>query len=199
MADFKLAYSIILRIEGGYVNHPNDRGGETWCGIARKSHPQWAGWTIVDALKKSPGFPGILDADTRLKVLKEGFYKTNFWDKLRLDDVVDGNIAKKLLDIAVNCGVPTASKFLQRVLNVFNNRGKLYPDLKVDGVIGKVTIGALNNHPRPDNIYKALNVLQGSLYIQLGESDESQETFMNGWFGQRIAAISDRTFGNDMA
>lgn len=198
MADFKIAYAVILRIEGGYVNDPRDRGGETYAGIARKKNPNWGGWPIIDSLKGKSDFPRCLDNDTRIKVLKEGFYKTNYWDVLRLDDVVDANIAKKLFDISVNCGPGTAAKFLQRVLNVFNNRGKLYADLKVDGQIGKVTIGALNCHPRPDNILKALNTLQGALYIQLGESDESQEIFMNGWFGQRIAAISDRTFGNDM-
>lgn len=199
MADFKLAYAIILRIEGGYVNDVRDRGGETYAGIARKHNPKWEGWSIIDSLKSRSDFPACLDNNTRIKVLKEGFYKANYWDVLRLDDVVDANIAKKLFDISVNCGPGTAAKFLQRVLNVFNNRGRLYPDLKVDGQIGKVTIGALNGHPRPDNIFKALNVLQGSLYIQLGESDESQESFMNGWFANRVAGLFNKDQHSDLA
>lgn len=199
MADFKVAYSIVARIEGGYVNDPKDRGGETWAGIARKKNPSWEGWPIIDSLKSRPGFPKSLDENTRLKALKDSFYKANYWNPLRLDDVVDSNIAKKLFDISVNCGPGVAAKFLQRVLNLFNNRGRLYPDLEVDGKIGKDTLGVLNRHPRSDNVFKALNVLQGALYIQLGESDESQEAFMNGWFGQRIAAIAGPASNSDMA
>lgn len=39
----------ILEEEGGYVNDPDDQGGETYCGIARKHHPGWPGWQTVDA------------------------------------------------------------------------------------------------------------------------------------------------------
>lgn len=199
MADFKVAYAVIARIEGGYVNHPNDRGGETWAGIARKMHPKWEGWAIIDSLKARKDFPSCLEGNTRLKVLKEGFYKSGFWDTLRLDDVVDANIAKKLFDISVNCGYKTAAKFLQKSLNLLNNRQRLYPDVEVDGQVGKFTLSALNNHPRPDNVFKALNVLQGSLYLQLGESDESQEAFMNGWFANRVAAVFNPDAHSDLA
>jgi lysozyme family protein len=35
MADFKQAYQLVLQNEGGYVNDPNDPGGETYKGVAR--------------------------------------------------------------------------------------------------------------------------------------------------------------------
>ena len=34
-ADFDRAYQIIKEIEGGYSNHPNDRGGQTYRGIKK--------------------------------------------------------------------------------------------------------------------------------------------------------------------
>ena len=37
MADFRLAYKKIEAAEGGYVNDPDDKGGETYKGISRKA------------------------------------------------------------------------------------------------------------------------------------------------------------------
>jgi len=37
--NFEDAYERTAQIEGFYVNNPNDNGGETYCGIARKFHP----------------------------------------------------------------------------------------------------------------------------------------------------------------
>ena len=51
MADFEIAYGETEIREGGYVNDPADRGGETHRGVARKFHPKWPGWKIVDKYK----------------------------------------------------------------------------------------------------------------------------------------------------
>ena len=45
-ASFERAYQNTAQIEGGYVYHPYDRGGETYDGIARKAHPDWFGWAL---------------------------------------------------------------------------------------------------------------------------------------------------------
>ena len=42
MADFSTAHAPVAVWEGGYGNHPADRGGETLCGIARGCHPDLA-------------------------------------------------------------------------------------------------------------------------------------------------------------
>jgi hypothetical protein len=47
-ADFSAALSLTLAKEGGYVNNKKVRGGETYCGINRKSHRRWEGWKIID-------------------------------------------------------------------------------------------------------------------------------------------------------
>ena len=49
MADFSQAHAPVAVWEGGYANHPNDRGGETLCGIARRCHPGLVLWKLVDA------------------------------------------------------------------------------------------------------------------------------------------------------
>lgn len=56
MADFSTAHAPVAVWEGGYGNHPADRGGETLCGIARGCHPDLALWKLVDAEKDHPSF-----------------------------------------------------------------------------------------------------------------------------------------------
>jgi len=50
---FSPAYAIVKVNEGGYVNDPVDKGGETYAGIARNIFGSWEGWSIIDAKKIS--------------------------------------------------------------------------------------------------------------------------------------------------
>ncbi len=45
--------STILSHEGGYANHPADKGGETYRGISRKANPNWEGWKYIDDVKRT--------------------------------------------------------------------------------------------------------------------------------------------------
>jgi lysozyme family protein len=169
--------------EGGYANHVNDTGGETWKGIARKKHPDWPGWVLVDKAKQGD-FPANLHSIAGLQDLVESFYKVKFWDHLKLDQVNNQKIANELFDTSVNMGQGVAALFLQRSLNVSNRNGKDYPDLQVDGNIGPVTITTLNGHPRQEQVYKLLNALQGAKYIGICEANPSQEIFLTSWLSR---------------
>lgn len=193
MTSFETAFQETLKNEGGYSNHPNDKGGETYAGISRKNFQYWTGWKIIDEQKRATGFPAILNTNALLIIQIKDFYKAEFWDKLKLDIVKSQEVASKLFDIAVNCGVSFAAKALQRTLNVANQGGKYYPDLLVDGKVGLKTIAALNAHPNQSVIFKCLNTLQGDHYIEIAEKNPSQEDFINGWFRYRIAAVIDET------
>ena len=39
MANFKESFDKVILAEGGYVNDPDDAGGETYLGISRVNHP----------------------------------------------------------------------------------------------------------------------------------------------------------------
>lgn len=189
MADFYTSYNITHVLEGGYSNHKNDRGGETWRGISRVHNPHWKGWSTIDSMKSKPNFPTNLKsrADLQEQVLE--FYKANYFSPLKLHMVSNQEVANRLYDIAVLMGVGTSARFLQRSLNITNQRQRLYPDLVVDGQVGSKTLTALNNHPNIDVILKILNTLKGQRFLDLAESNESQEDFINGWFKNRIASI----------
>lgn len=185
MANFRQSLIKTLEHEGWYSNHPNDRGGETYRGIARKRWLNWPGWAIIDNEKVKPGFELEMRRNTELNAMVEQFYRENFWNEIQGDALRSQLLADELFDTAVNMGTRQAVKFLQRALNLFNRNGTIYPDIKVDGVSGEKTLHCLDEFMKRDSdilLIKALNTLQGCFYISLMETDPSQEAFARGWF-----------------
>ncbi len=183
MANFSTAYKHTARVEGGYANHPSDTGGETWRGIARKKNPKWPGWIIVDSLRAKPGFPQSLAKSEDLQKHVLAIYKRQYWDVMNLDLLNNQQVATELYDTGVNAGPGVAAVFFQRVLNVCNLNGKLFPDLVVDGAVGPVTISAFNKLSNTDQlmVWRLLNCLQGEKYVSIAEANRSQEVFMRSW------------------
>lgn len=166
----------IIRIEGGYTNNPADSGGETNFGI-----------TIEAA--RANGYSG--DMRDLPREVAFGIYVARYWAAVKADDLskLSDIVTEEVVDTAVNMGPSRAGKFLQRTLNVLNSRGKLYPDVVVDGAIGPATVSALRGYlvKRDANtLAKALNCLQGAYYITLAERREKDETFVYGWFKHRV-------------
>ena len=50
MSEFQPALQKVLAHEGGYVNDPDDPGGETYKGIAHNMHSKWGGWVYIFVL-----------------------------------------------------------------------------------------------------------------------------------------------------
>lgn len=185
MADFKIAKPKILKVEGGYVNDPTDKGGETYKGIARKANPNWVGWKMIDTLKRNNFCPKLLDDNKDLSLLVDDFYKALYWDPLRLDEMLHQGVAQELFDISVNMGVSTAGLFAQRAINLLNQAGNLFANIDVDGKIGRHTLTIINNYQRVPALIRTLNLLQGERYIEICRNDESQERFFVGWILNR--------------
>jgi len=196
MADFEIFYPKLQQAEGLFADNPADSGGMTYAGIASQANPNWPGWhTILAALKAlnlSRPVPradwarvnAYLKTNKALAASVKAFYKANYWDALQLDYVNSQAIANELCDTGVNAGVSRSATYLQRAINVTNNLGRWGKDIVVDGKVGPNTINALNSHKRPDLVLKALNILQGNLYITIAESSKSQEQFINSWFSR---------------
>lgn len=185
MADFNEAFEITSAHEGGYANDPVDRGGETYRGIARVHHPDWAGWRRVDAKRGKAGFPGSLDRDSALQEDVKAFYKAVFWDRFGGDELPDQAVANELYDTAVNMGVRRAVRFLQSSLNLLNRDQRDYEDLIVDGWFGGKTLDALakllKKDRNSDALVKMMNIQQGARYVEIMAGDPSQERFARGW------------------
>lgn len=96
--DFKTAVSIIINLEGGYVNDPEDKGGETKYGISKHAHPK------VDIKN--------LSLDGAIKI-----YKDDYWDSNNLMDI-PREWRLIFFDAVVNHGARTAKRLLQECLHV---------------------------------------------------------------------------------
>lgn len=194
-AEFKIAFDLTEKHEGGYVNNPTDRGGETYKGIARKIWPNWDGWAIVDILKKKYTHK-VLDArlasNLGLQGSVEEFYHHNFWNRNKLYEF-DQVIANEIYDTGVNQGVGSAAKHFQKTLNKLNRNEKDFPDLVTDGKIGNKTIvayraymatvrfGSRSNKLLISVMWKTLNWYQHERYMKITDRDKIQELFYMGW------------------
>lgn len=188
MADFKQAYSITMKNEGGYVKDPRDVGGETYKGIARNFNPTWEGWRVIDHAKKSSGFPDSLLSPVYDELNKEmvpNFYRERYWCCYLADSIPWQNIANELFDTGVNMGVQRATIFLQRSINILKMRKSIITtdELVVDGQFGPKTHKALvsMNQDYVKVLYNLLNIMQGNHYIQYIEKDFRQAAFLVGW------------------
>jgi len=159
--NFKIAFKEIIGIEGGYVNNPNDKGGETKYGISKRAYPN-------------------LDIKNLTLQKAEDIYYNDYWLALKLDYVKDLKVSLELFDTAVNMGVKTASKMFQEALNLVNRNGKTFADLVVDGNIGVKTILAYDKVDK-SILLKVLNGLQFKRYVDIVTKNPTQEEFFNGW------------------
>lgn len=172
MANFKTSFKKTAAFEGGYANHPNDKGGETYKGIARKIWSQWAGWKIIDRYKGSPHsakeMSKVLAGNIELEGMVEEFYKAHFWKQIKGDELINQLVADNIYDFAVNSGVARAIKYAQRIVGAHE-----------DGIIGAKTIKAINANTHDFVVkYKASRLL---FVNKIVARDQTQEVFLNGW------------------
>lgn len=158
--------------EGGYVNDPLDRGGETNYGI-----------TVAAA--RANGYNGLMARMSLHDAIE--IYRRAYWDAVRGDDLLveSATVAEEVYDTAVNMGPARAGIFLQRALNVLTSG----VPLRVDGLIGPATVAVLRGHLLTRSeipLVRALNCLQGAFYVELAERDPTQERFMYGWLNNRV-------------
>jgi len=193
MSDFLTAFKNTLGHEIGYSHNPNDAGGETYNGIARRFHSHWTGWLVIDKAKLGHGFPNNIPHKS-LQLDVEAFYRKMFWIKIKGSDMPDQDIAEWTFDIAVNGGVDRAGRYFQRTLNLLNRNERDYSDLKVDGMIGKLSIAALKKFlsRRDKNVFLLfLSNFMVTHWVKRIEENPDQEEFANG-VGNRWIANQER-------
>lgn len=169
----------VIDREGGYSNHPADRGGATR-------------WGITQDVARADDYTGDMRALPR--VTAESIYRRLFWIAPKFSFVAEiaPKVAAELFDTGVNMGVSVAGQFLQRALNALNRNERDYPDLTVDGAIGARSLAALGAYCRVRGptgesvLLKAIEAMQGERYIMLAERRPANEAFLYGWLANRI-------------
>ncbi len=159
---FQRMYSVVMAWEGGYVNHPNDPGGETYRGISRRAHPHWEGWQYIDSKKAVP------------ESLVASFYYINFWNKLRCEDM-PYPIGEYLFDFGVNAGIDRAARLVQSLVGV-----------KVDGIVGEVTLSAIKRYDTKELMNRLL-VERLDYYIGITSARKQLSVFFLGWVRRTLS------------
>lgn len=188
MANFDQAFQLTLGHEGGYVFDPDDAGGETYKGVARRFHPGWGGWTIIEQVKQQANgrrqLNKKLGENEALQQQIHAFYKQHYWDRFQGDAIAAQDLAEELFDTGVNMGVHRAVRFLQEGLNLLNRNQKSFKDILEDGKSGSGTLEALNKYlakDPPEHLLKIMNILQGMHYIDYMRKSPTQEKYARGW------------------
>ena len=169
----------VIGVEGGYVNHPSDRGGPTR-------------WGISEQIARAYGYLG--DMRNLPRPVAVEIFRKRFWDEPGISRIAElaPDLAAELFDTGVNMGASIPGQFVQRGLNVLNRRGRDYPDIGVDGRIGTMTIAALKGLLKARGalgekvLIKICEGLQCARYVAIAEGRESQEDFAFGWVANRI-------------
>lgn len=120
---------LILKHEGGYVNHPSDPGGATNKGI-----------TIATFRRYIKPTGTIADLKALTTAQATVVYKRQYWDAVSAD-LLPAGVDYAVADFAVNSGPSRAAKYLQRVVGV-----------KQDGKIGPATLKAVRARNAKDVI-----------------------------------------------
>lgn len=153
--NFDTAFQNVIGVEGGYVNNKNDNGGETKFGISKRAYPN-------------------LDiAELTLDEAKQ-IYKRDYWDRIKGDQLPYA-LAEFVFDYAVNSGVITAIKALQRSVGALP-----------DGVIGPKTIACVQQKGALQTV-RIMFVDRAMLFAH----HEDLEEFGHGWFA-RLFDVTER-------
>ena len=120
---FDVIFDRVMGAEGGYVNDPADPGGETQWGISKRAYPN----VDIKALTRDGA---------------KAIYARDFWARIEADRLAD-SVAFQLFDFAVNSGIETAVRYLQRAIGVAD-----------DGHFGSVSAAAAGKLSESDLIMR---------------------------------------------
>lgn len=167
--NFDKALNFVLKEEGGYVNNPNDSGGATNFGVIQKTY---------DKYRKAKGLElQSVRRITRAEVIE--IYHNGYWLAGRCETILTThpNLALVHFDACVNCGILGAARILQRALG----------DVKVDGIIGAITLASLWAKPEIDLIHDYCEE-RNHFYFSLAARRPKDKEFLKGWL-YRVARV----------
>lgn len=119
-SNFDRVLLLVLAHEGGYVDHPSDPGGATNMGITIGTLSSWLGRQATKA-----------EVRALTKEQAGRIYRSRYWNKVN-GDALPAGLDYAVFDFAVNSGPDRATRMLQTIVGV-----------PVDGVIGPITLGAI--------------------------------------------------------
>ena len=156
------SFKMVLKHEGGFVNHPKDPGGMTNLGVTRSAWQAYLNRDVTEAEMRALTPEAV-----------KPFYKAMYWDKMRCDDLPSG-VDYAAYDFAVNSGVGRSAKFLQRIAGVAD-----------DGAIGQKSLTAICAINPADVVHSLCDKR-----LEFLKSLSNFATFGRGW-EDRVDAVAE--------
>ncbi|WP_425152894.1 glycoside hydrolase family 108 protein [Candidatus Palauibacter sp.] len=155
--NFRDAVDLVIEHEGGHVDDPDDRGGETNYGISRRAYPEE-------------------DIRGMTRGRAEAIYERDYWPVAKdLPIAVRGTV----FDMAVNAGRKRAVTLLQEALRSHGSA------VAADGRMGPKTLRAAQQID-PQLLRDVYTVHRVRHYAKLA-GRRSQRRFLLGWLRRALA------------
>ena len=158
--NFNKCLELLLKHEGGYVNHPEDTGGMTNLGVTSAVWALWVGHPVNEKQMKALTINDVAP-----------LYKRKYWDACRADELVHG-LDYAVFDVAVNSGVGRAIKLLQQSVGA-----------TPDGDFGSITFALIQKSDATRTIE-----LLCARRMEFLQNLKSFPVFGNGW-SKRVAEV----------
>jgi lysozyme family protein len=158
----------VIHREGGFVDHPDDRGGPTNFGITLATLAAWRGAAVTRA-----------DVEALTKDEARKIYERDYVEKPGFAKIADERLRGQLVDAGVLSGPKAAIKMLQRALKVDD-----------DGVLGAITLATIANVPA-DALRRRMAVERIRFLGRLVTDKPNQAVFCAGWMNRATEFLLD--------
>jgi lysozyme family protein len=164
--------SIIVKETDKYTNHPKDKGGPTKYGITLKTLSAWRGKPTT-----AEDVEHLQEAEAR------AIYEKEYITGPRFDMINRPETAGFLVDFGVTSGPSDAVKAVQRVMNAVG------VPLKVDGIMGPKTAGAINEYTAPKELLNRLVAERVIFHVDDTQKRPDQLVFLEGWVRRALSFL----------
>lgn len=170
MDDFGRCLTVVFGSEGGYSDHPADKGGKTNMGITEG--------TLINAYSR-----GIVPHKDIKKLTRDeaaNIYRVNYWVPSKAVEM-PYPLCLLHFDAAVNHGLGGAGKQMQRTVNRIKG-----PVLAVDGVVGPATIKEVRLLAGDGLKFFCAELLKTreEYFESIVKNNPSQSVFLRGWLNR---------------
>jgi hypothetical protein len=185
MAKLHLALEKLWKVEFGnnpdkFLHKNQGESGWTLGGVYQKANPTQIDWNFISKLVELCNYNAkeasrMLYFNPRIMEKVQGVFHNKYWSGLKLDRVDSQKIAEEIFLFAVLSGSKTSAKVAQRLIGV-----------KADGLIGSISLDAINNYNEDLFDIKFDEVEIGYLST-LAEDKPQFSKFLNGWVNRSYA------------
>jgi len=151
-------------LEGGFVNHKDDKGGATNRGITFATYKDYRN----EIGKTEPTVNDLRNIGFSEYV---NILRWHSWDRWQADKINSQQVAELLVDWVYNSGSWGIKK------------PQTFLGLKPDGLVGAKTLKAVNDYD-PRLLFTHIKSMRKEFYLAIVKANPSQKVFLKGWMNR---------------